>query len=479
MKSPFRTLSPAPVWQVVAIALLTPAVATAIALPLRDDAIAAVLYLFAVVLAATIGSTRSGVSAAAISFLLLNYFFTQPRHTFRVASTEDVVALVIFLAVSVIVGLLVARAWEDRERAQRRERETLLVATLTNGLLSAAPLDSVLGDFASEVAELFRLAGCRLRVDGEEGPIDVGIWPESPAGDGRPELQLALVSASGSFGSLFVAREPGEPSFDGSERRLFESLAKQVVLGLERARLNREVGDARLEAETNRARAALFSSVTHDLRSPLSSIKASVTALLQEDVEYGREQQRDLLQTVLEETDRLNRLVGNLLDLARARAGALVPQKQVTHVEDIVGSVLLRMRPVLSGHDVRTIFRPDVRPAAVDPLQIDQVVSNVLENAARHSPPGSEIRITASMWRSAVQLRIADQGPGIPLEERELVFETFHRGRADGGTGLGLAIAGAIVEAHGGRIWAEGAPGGGTAIVIELPAGKDEEVEPK
>ncbi|MEX1045918.1 MAG: ATP-binding protein [Actinomycetota bacterium] len=472
-----RFIGPASILRTAACAVLLPAAATLIALPSGNDAIAAVLYLLAVVLAATVGGTRGGLAAAVLSFLSFNYFFTPPRRTFLVGSSEDVIALGVFLAVSTIVGVLVARAWEDRERALRRERETLLVATLANGLLSPLSLEQVLGEFAHEIVALFGLAGCRLRVDGYDGEIEVRVWPEESLVAEHPELELVLASPTRRYGSMLVARGAGQPPFEAADRRLYESLAKQLILGLEQERLNREIGDARLEADTSRTRAALFSSVTHDLRTPLASIKAAVTSLLQEEVEYRPDQQRDLLQTVLEETDRLNRLVGNLLGLARVRAGALVPAKELTPMEEIVESVLVRMRTVLGHHSVRTIFRPEVKPVLVDPLQMDQVLSNILENAIRHSPQGSEILVSVSMWQSSLQVRVADQGPGIPAEERERVFETFHKSPAGGGTGLGLAIAAAIVNAHGGRIWAEGAPGGGAAIVMELPVEPDERKE--
>jgi two-component system sensor histidine kinase KdpD len=222
-------------------------------------------------------------------------------------------------------------------------------------------------------------------------------------------------------------------------------------------------------------RAALFSSVTHDLRTPLASIKAAVSGLLDEDVDYDNEQRIDLLQTILEETDRLNRVVGNILDLARMRAGVLEPAREPTHIDEVIESVLVRMRAKLEAVQVKTMFRPDLPSLMIDPVQIDQVVTNVLENALRFSPPGGEIRISTGLVNAGVQIRIADQGPGIAETDRERVFEAFDRGGAEregGGTGLGLSIARAIVSVHGGRIWIEGAPGGGTAVVAELPVGE-------
>ncbi|HXJ64647.1 MAG TPA: ATP-binding protein, partial [Actinomycetota bacterium] len=210
----------------------------------------------------------------------------------------------------------------------------------------------------------------------------------------------------------------------------------------------------------------------HDLRTPLASITASATGLLDSWEALDPNQRRELLVTIDEEAGRLNRLVGNLLDLARMRAGALTPSPEPAGVDEVVEAVIARLRPILEPFNVRTVIRPNLPDAWIDPMMIDQVVTNLLENAARFSPPGSEISVTVASFQGGIEVRIADQGPGIPEDERQQVFEPFVRrdaGRGRGGTGLGLAIARAIVVAHGGRISIEGAPGGGTVVVFRLP----------
>jgi two-component system sensor histidine kinase KdpD len=285
-------------------------------------------------------------------------------------------------------------------------------------------------------------------------------------------VSIALLVGKAELGTLVAVRRAGLDAPEGDDRALLDACGKQVAVAVERTRLDKQVEGARLEAETNQLRAAMFSSVTHDLRTPLVSIKAGVTTLLDEGVTLDADQRRELLGTILEETDRLNRLVGNILDLARVRAGALVPAKQPTDVDEVIESVLHRMKPALSRVRVRTVVRPDLPEVPIDPVQIDQVLSNLLENAARFSPPGGEILLSAAPWRRSVRIRVADQGPGIPADERDRVFEPFFRrdtGEARMGSGLGLAIARAVVQAHGGRIWIEGSPSGGTAVVFELP----------
>jgi two-component system sensor histidine kinase KdpD len=271
------------------------------------------------------------------------------------------------------------------------------------------------------------------------------------------------------LGTLAAVPPAGVEALPDEDARLLGSAARQLAIVLERAALDAQVQGARMVAEANQVRAALFSSVTHDLRTPLASIKAGVTSLLQDDGALDERQRRDLLSTVLEETDRLNRLLGNLLELARVRAGALVPAKEPTAVDEVVESVLHRLAPSLRRVRVRTILR-DTPEVPVDPIQLDQVLTNLIENAARHSPPGGEVVVSVSPWQRSVQVRVADQGPGIPPEDRERVFEAFYRRDDAGhGSGLGLAIARAIVQAHGGRIWVEGTPSGGAAVVFELP----------
>jgi two-component system sensor histidine kinase KdpD len=414
------------------------------------------------------------VGSSLLGFVALTYFFTKPLHTFRITSRDDVVAVVVFLVVALVVGWVVARAVQERDRAARREREARLLNYFATKALSGEPLDRVLNDLAAALVDALRLASCAI--EAEAGGRAYGVRRAPPGAAPEIPIVVPIVSGETEFGTLAAAPALGE-GLTADDVRLLEAAARQIAVAMERVALDAQVATARLEAERSQARAALFSSVTHDLRTPLASIKASVTSLLQDEIDLNAEQRTELLRTVAEETDRLNRLIGNILDLAKVRAGTLVPAKQPTALDEIVASVLHRLEPALRDVRVRTIFRdaPDV-PA--DPVQIDQVLSNLLENAVRFSPPGGEVVVSVAPWRSGAQVRVADDGPGIPPEDRERVFEAFARGRSagpedgggGGGSGLGLAIARAIVLAHGGAIRIEGTPTGGTAVVFELPA---------
>lgn len=455
----------------IGVAVLAPAAATGLGLILQPGRTlgAVSIYLLAVVIAAAVGGLWSGLATSVLSLLCINYFFTDPLHTLRVTDSEDAVALVAFLIVAAIVGSLVARALEERARAARGERESRLLSYLATKVLSGERLERVLEDFAGSLLGPLHLARCEIRARTGSGSYDV-VQSRDHTSPGE-ERSLPLDVGGEVFGSLVVVRAAGQPPIGRDDLRLLEAAARQIALALERAGLDAQVTMARLDAETNQARAALFSSVTHDLRTPLASIKAAVTSLLEDEAAHDDAQRADLLQTVLEETDRLNRLLGNLLDLARFEAGALTPSKQRVAVDEILASVLHRLQPQLASVHVRTLIR-DTPEVSADPVQLDQVFTNLLENAARFSPPGGEIGITIAPWKKAVQVRISDQGRGIPPEEREHVFEAFYRGVAGGhpGSGLGLTIARAIVLAHGGRIRIEGSPTGGASVVFELPS---------
>ena len=452
-----------------ATAVLAPVIATVLALPLEGSRESATsLYLLGVVVAAAAGGLWAGLAAAVLSFLGLNYFFTPPRETFRVGKTEDLVALLVFLVVGAMVATLVARALAERDRATRRERESNLLNYFASKLLSPEPLERRLKDLASALLPPFELVRCEVHAEVVDELLDVEA---SRLGLEGGRLELSITSGEASLGTLVATRFAGAGELTDADHDLLVSCTNQVAIAIERARLDREVEEHRVTSETNQLRAALFSSVTHDLRTPLASIKASVTSMLGDRV-HDPEQVRELLQTVLEETDRLNRLVGNIVDLARMRSGALVPAREPTAIEDVVESVLHRMKGMLARVSPRTVMRPNLPDVMMDPVQIDQVLTNVLENAVRFSPPGGDVLISISTWRDGVQVRVSDQGPGVPLEERERVFQPFYRrdtGGGRGGSGLGLAIARAIVLAHGGRIRIEGAPSGGATVVFELP----------
>jgi two-component system, OmpR family, sensor histidine kinase KdpD len=455
------------------VAVLAPAAAGVIAIPLSrgGPASAIALFLLAIVIAAVSGGLYAGLIAAVLSSMALPFLYGAPRFRLRLDGTEEVVTAVVFLAVALVVGLLVGGASEERSRASRREREAQLLGYLASKMLSGEVPDRVLDDFANVLLEPFGLARCELLVDLDGTRLHArSARPELEVGG--PDAVVPLVVGAVSFGTLRVERPPGHRPFTSDELRLLEAAAKQAAAALDRARLDARARMSQLDAETNQLRAAMFSSVTHDLRTPLASIKAGVTGLLDPSVEYGPMQERELLTTILEETDRLNRMVGNILDLARIRAGALAPLREGASLDEIVEAVVARMRPRLDRTTLELKLRDDLPDVPVDGVQMDQVLTNLLENAARYSPAGGEIVVSVAPYRDRVQVRVTDQGPGVAPQDRERVFEAFYRGARSPetpGSGLGLAIANAIVTAHGGRIWIEGAPGGGAAIVFEIP----------
>jgi two-component system sensor histidine kinase KdpD len=455
------------------IGVLTPAIATVIAFPLAParPAISIALFLLAVVIAAVAGGLWAGLIAGILASTIRPLVVEDPQLTFRFDDIEDVATGVVFLTVALVVGLLVGQASEDRARASRREREARFLGTLSSTLHTGEVPDRVLDEFAEVLLEPFALS--RVEIEASLDGTDLRAVARSGGGaSGGPRTAVPLLAGDASIGTLVAERPVGGRPFSRDDQVLLEAAARQATAALDRARLDARARIAQLDAETNQLRAAMFSSVTHDLRTPLASIKAGVTSLLDDAVHHDPRQERELLTTILEETDRLNRLVGNLLDLARIRAGALTPTRQPASMDEIVEVVLARMRPRLAGHTVLADLPADLPDVSVDPVQLDQVLTNLLENAGRHAPQGTEIRVSLQWVRDAIQVRIADQGPGIPMDERERVFEAFYRGSSSPetpGSGLGLAISKAVVVAHGGRIWIEDAAGGGCVVAFEIP----------
>ena len=426
---------------------------------------AALAFVLAVIGAAVLGGMHAGLAASFLSFLSLNFFFTAPVGTFNVAKSEDLVALVVFLLISATVGALVSRAVAQRDRAEVREREARLLQHLGTRLLSGEPPQNVLERFGQAAIDLLGLARYEAEVEGSAS-VEIG----APRREGLVQDRFPLVVRGTEIGAIRVFAEPGQELGD-PEQQVVKTFAAQLSLALEGTRMADIAHSATLDADRSKMQAALLQSVTHDLRTPLASITASVTGLLDEDASFGERDRHELLETIRQEAVRLNRLVSNLLDLSRLRAGALTPSRRPASIEEIVEGVLARMEPQLRGHRLNVVLRDQLPLVPVDVVQLDQVLTNILENAAKYTPAGSEITVAAARWEDTVQVRIADQGGGIPEELRAKVFEPFARGGnpGGGGSGLGLAIAEAVVKAHGGTIWAEDAPGRGAAIVFRLP----------
>lgn len=275
--------------------------------------------------------------------------------------------------------------------------------------------------------------------------------------------------------SLGVEREHVRP-----DSAFFWTFVDQAASVIERERLRRESLQVEVLQRTDALRAALLSSVSHDLRTPLSSIKAAASSLLQEDVQWDDEARRSFAQAIVRESDRLNRLVANLLDMSRIEAGVLKPEKEWYPLDELIHDVLGRMQPLFQGREVHTDIPDDLPPVELDYLQIDQVLTNLLENAMRYTPPGSPIDIIVQLCDDSVMVSVADRGPGVPPSDFERVFDKFYRvlntekTTRTIGSGLGLAVCRGLIEAHGGRIWVENRQESGAIFRFTLPLRKAE-----
>jgi two-component system sensor histidine kinase KdpD len=292
-------------------------------------------------------------------------------------------------------------------------------------------------------------------------------------------LRLRVLDTPGGF--PYEERLEEEQERPGAWTSFFWTFLDQVTALIERARLQRENLRIEVLQRTDALRAALLSSVSHDLRTPLTSIKAAASSLLQDDVEWDEEARRGFALSIEREADRLNRLVGNLLDMSRIEEGALIPEKEEYSLTALIRDVLMRLEPLLEDRIVRTHLPDDLLLVELDYLQVDQVLTNLIENAVRYTPSESPIDVSAQLDGDHVIMSVADRGPGIPPSDLERIFDKFYRvihGQHPGGypmgSGLGLAVCKGLVEAHGGRIWAELRDGGGLIVFVELPLGERE-----
>ncbi|CAG1015651.1 two-component system, OmpR family, sensor histidine kinase KdpD [Rhizobiaceae bacterium] len=439
------------------------------------------------------------VYASVLAFLAYNFFLTEPYYTFEVAHQNVLMTLFLFLLVAIVTGNLAARL-RDQARAQRAiARRTSNLFDFARRVASVASLDDVVWAAVHHVASTMRCASLILMPDASGRLEIVGGYPPEdqlePRDQGAAEwtwekgepagwssatlpsaswLFLPMKSADRRHGVLGVRF--GERQYiTTDERRLLDSLVDQVALAVERTKLASDMEQTRLLAETESLRAALLSSVSHDLRTPLVSIIGAATTLVEADGSLGAAGRKAMAETIRDEGERLNRYVQNLLDMTRLGYGGLQVAREPVDLREVVGRSLRRLGRDLAGHRVIRDLPPLLPEVRGDAVLLEQVVTNILDNAAKYAPPGSEVRITAREEDDRVVLSVADDGPGIPEEDRARIFDMFYRVRAGdgrpGGTGLGLAIAKGIVDAHGGAIRVEAArpDGGGARIVIALP----------
>jgi two-component system sensor histidine kinase KdpD len=300
---------------------------------------------------------------------------------------------------------------------------------------------------------------------------------------GARTLYVPLIATRGSVGVLGVQPLDGRAILDPEQLHLLETFANQTALALERAALAEEAQRAQVDIEAERLRNALLSSVSHDLRTPLTSIAGAASTLLEGERELDPGTRRDLTQAIHEEAGRLNRLVNNLLDMGRLESGAAQVRREWHPLEEVVGAAIGRLERRLAGRRVTTDVPADLPLVSIDGVLIEQVLINLLDNAIRYTPPGSPIEISARLADGAVTVEIADRGPGLPPGSEQRVFDKFYqagpRGTRDG-VGLGLPICRAIIEAHGGRIWAANRAEGGVAFRFTLPLeGSPPEITPE
>jgi two-component system sensor histidine kinase KdpD len=428
-----------------------------------------------------------------------------PFLTIDVDDLRHVVTFVVMLVVGLAVSDRTVRMHEQAQDAREREQRTSALFVLSRDLARADDVvlaaravvehvggllgrDAIL--YLVRAGQLRKLAGDPAGRFSNERERAVAEWVAEhrrPAGRGTDTLpasaglHLPLDAPGGLVGVLGVAAAEDAPELLPSQRQLLETSAAQAAVALERILLRQEAAAAQLAAETERTRSTLLSAVSHDLRTPLASISGSAQVLLDEAHPVAPEARRELLETVREESERLGRLVGNLLELTRLETGALKPAREWCPLDEIVESALRSARERLAGREVRRELPEDVVEVHGDAMLLEQALVNLLENAAKHTPPGTPIDVAARAAGEDVVFEVADRGPGVPAGEERLVFERFFRGadaRGVQGSGLGLAVVQAIARTHQGEATVAAREGGGSRFLLRIPGARTAGPEP-
>jgi two-component system, OmpR family, sensor histidine kinase KdpD len=428
-----------------------------------DAPIVALLYLLPVVFSTRLWGLGAGIIAAFCAFLAFNFFFILPYYTLVVHQTQDLLVLLVFLIIAVVISQLVARVQASLAEAQAREREATHLYELSTSLVGLRSLEAIAHTVVERVQQVFQAQGVEMtvQVEPDKPPLTIHLPAEGLSVENSPDHQIPLVTARGRLGTIRLWR-PGQP-LTSAEDRLLQTFASQGALALEYTLLAEAETRAKVLEESDRMKSALLSSVSHELRSPLVTIKAAASSLLDDETVWQSSVREELLKAVGMETDHLNRLVGNLLDMSRIEAGALQPQRQWNILAEIVNSVVARMRWAAEQHHLEINVSEELPLAPVDHVQIDQVFTNLLSNCLKYAPPDTPIGVSAWVEGEQLQIQVRNQGPPVPAEHLGRIFDKFYRATKSEqvtGTGLGLSICKGIIEAHGGHIWAENLPNG-------------------
>ena len=485
---------------VLAVAAI--AVSTALFLPGRDvfaKSQWALLYLLVILLVATTAGAGPAILAAVLAFFTWNFFFLPPYHTLQIHEPKDWLALAAFLVVGVIVGVQAGRMREREARALARERETAVLNRLSAAVVSQTSTEDMAESCLTEVVEALGCESATLFLPHHGRlerywrapagvPTDASVTEHAErlfrtgeaasceaeaAEDGS--LYVPVRSPSGVSGVIAVQARPDGRSYSAGDTRLVTSLSNLVGAFLERERLQVAATTAAAAREADHLKSSLLSSVSHELKTPLAALTATVSNLLESDVDWDEESVRDELRAIVADVARLNNSIGALLELSRLEAHAWEPRRELYELSDIVAASIDALPARLRGRVVLEL--PEESPVVdVDFEQMKRAVQNLLENALVHGGEDGDVSVGARGWHEGVRLWVEDQGPGVPPDEHEEVFEKFYRGRPNGervvsGTGLGLAIAREIVHAHGGAISVEDVTPHGARFVIVLPLG--------
>ncbi|HEY4310331.1 MAG TPA: sensor histidine kinase KdpD [Pirellulales bacterium] len=463
------------------------------------------VYLLGVIVVAVQFGRGPSILASVLGVLAFDFFFVPPRLTFAVSDTQYLVTFGVMLVVGLVISTLTSHVKFQALSARQREQRTAALYAMSRGLVEATTTQALVDLAVKHITEVFDGEVFLLFPDPtRRGPVTIIPAPSSfslgtltdhdlgvaqwvfdngeRAGRGTDTLPSAsslfvpLQTRGAIVGILgFRPRVADRTSLFSSEQiRLLETFAGQVALAAERIRSAQDAQQAKLQAEAERLRSSLLSAVSHDLRTPLAAI-AGASSTLVDDSALDTTTRHELAESIFEEAERLNRLVVNLLDMTRLDAGALQVRKEWQVVEEVVGVVLNRLARRLQNYKVVTHLAADLPLVPFDPLLIQQVLTNLLENAMKCTPAGNEIALSAQMVGHDVQFDVSDRGLGLVPGEEEHIFDKFYRSvRASSGTGvgLGLTICRGIVELHGGKIWARNRPDGGACFSFTLPRGE-------